>query len=161
AVAFGERRLTYGELDASANRLARHLADLGVGRGAMVGLAVERSPEMVVGALAILKAGGAYVPLDPRHPAERLAAVLDELGAGDVLVAVTTLAFDIAGLELWLPLTRGAQVVVADADTAHDGARLAGLLAAAGATVLQATPASWRMLVDAGWRGDERLTALC
>jgi|GEM_PF-628006 len=79
----------------------------------------------------------------------------------DVLMAVTTLAFDIAGLELLLPLTVGARVVVADRETAADPRRLAALLAKCGATVLQATPATWRMLLDAGWDGDRRLRALC
>src|SRR5205085_11810885 len=65
--------LSYGELEARANRLAHHLLGLGVGPDVPVGLCVERSPELVVAALAILKAGGAYVPLDPDFPRERLA----------------------------------------------------------------------------------------
>ena len=83
------------------------------------------------------------------------------LSADDVLVAVTTLSFDIAGLELWLPLTVGAQVVVAGRDDAGDGERLAGLLKHRGATVMQATPATWRLLIDSGWAGDPNLKALC
>ncbi|RYZ34124.1 MAG: amino acid adenylation domain-containing protein, partial [Myxococcaceae bacterium] len=71
-------KLTYGELEARSNRLARHLRALGVGPEARVGLCMERSPEMVVGMLAVLKAGGAYVPLDPTHPRERLAYLLED-----------------------------------------------------------------------------------
>ncbi len=76
ALEAGEQRLTYAELNARANRLARNLQALGVGPGSLVGLFAERSPEMVVGMLAVLKAGGAYVPLDPAYPAERLAYLL-------------------------------------------------------------------------------------
>ena len=68
AVVFEDRQLTYGELNARANQLAHHLRGLGVGPEVLVGLCVERSPEMVVGLLGILKAGGAYVPLDPAYP---------------------------------------------------------------------------------------------
>ncbi|HEV7911412.1 MAG TPA: amino acid adenylation domain-containing protein [Methylocella sp.] len=78
AVVYEDASLTYGELNARANRLARHLRSLGVGPDVLVGLAVERSLEMVVGLLGILKAGGAYVPLDPAYPAERLAYMLED-----------------------------------------------------------------------------------
>ena len=73
AVTCGDRRLSYRELDACANRLASRLHEIGVGPGTRVGLAVERSVEMLVALLGVLKAGGAYVPLDPGYPAERLA----------------------------------------------------------------------------------------
>lgn len=83
------------------------------------------------------------------------------LAADDRLLAVTTLAFDIAALELFLPLTTGASVVIAGRDDAVDGRRLAALLDQSGATVMQATPATWRMMLEVGWRGDRRLKALC
>src|SRR5262249_15170511 len=78
ALAYEEQSLTYGELNARANRLAHHLRELGVGPDARVAICVERGIEMVVGALATLKAGGAYVPLDPAYPPERLAYTLQD-----------------------------------------------------------------------------------
>ncbi|MFN8455667.1 MAG: amino acid adenylation domain-containing protein, partial [Anaerolineae bacterium] len=79
------RRLTYQELNEWANQLARFLRALGVGPETLVGLCLERSPEMIVGLLAILKAGGAYVPLDPLLPKERLAFILADTRAPVVL----------------------------------------------------------------------------
>nr|WP_265170567.1 AMP-binding protein [Pseudomonas solani] len=78
ALAFGAETLSYAELNRRANRLAHALIARGVGPDSLVGIAVERSIEMVVGLLAILKAGGAYVPLDPEYPAERLTYMLDD-----------------------------------------------------------------------------------
>jgi amino acid adenylation domain-containing protein len=78
AAVFEDRSLTYAELEARANRLARRLRRAGVGPETRVGLCLERSLDMVTGLLAILKAGGAYVPLDPTYPAERLAFQLTD-----------------------------------------------------------------------------------
>nr|WP_223243498.1 non-ribosomal peptide synthetase [Streptomyces sp. CBMA123] len=72
AVVADDGTLSYGELNARANRLAWRLRDVGVGPDTLVGICVERSAEMIVGLLGILKAGGAYVPIDPGYPAERL-----------------------------------------------------------------------------------------
>jgi amino acid adenylation domain-containing protein len=83
------------------------------------------------------------------------------LAAADTLAAVTTISFDIAGLELYLPLLVGARIELVPAAAAADGAALARVLAASGATVMQATPATWRMLLDAGWAGAPGLRALC
>ena len=85
AVVFEGQSLTYAELNARANQLARTLRARGVGREVLVGICVERSLEMVVGLLGILKAGGAYVPLDPGYPTDRLAYMLENSGAGVVL----------------------------------------------------------------------------
>jgi amino acid adenylation domain-containing protein len=246
AVVFEDRRLTYRELTAAADGLARRLRALGVRPGVVVGLCVERSLDMLVGLLGILEAGGAYVPLDPAYPAERLAFMLQDAGcpvlvtqsrlrdglpphqahivlldaepgegqaehrdAGlpsltpddrayviytsgstgrpkgvqiphralvnllasmsrtpglterDVLLAVTTLSFDIAGLELFLPLTVGARVVVASREAALDSVRLGELVATHGVTAMQATPATWRLLLESGWRAPAHFKILC
>jgi amino acid adenylation domain-containing protein len=81
AVVQGDRRLSYGELDRQANRLARHLRSLGIGPEIVVGLCVDRSPDFVLGMLGILKAGGAYLPIDPGDPRERIAHVMSETRA--------------------------------------------------------------------------------
>ncbi len=265
ALEFGEQRLTYRELNHRANQLAHYLQRRGVGPETLVGICLERSPEMLVGLLGIMKAGGAYVPLDPYFPPERLEFMLEDarlplvltqlnllhifqelqpvelpetgpqtpepthpaatawacidagiegidlectdnpvrtgtaenlayvlytsgstgrpkgvqiphraavnflsamreqpgITAQDTLLAVTTLSFDIAGLELLLPLTVGARVVIAPLETARDGKLLAQLLARSNATLMQATPAGWRMLLDANWPGQPGLKALC
>jgi amino acid adenylation domain-containing protein len=240
--------LKYCELAARSNQLARLLRARGIGRGALVGLCVERSLEMVVAQLAVLKSGAAYVPLDPAYPAERIAhmcsdaqlalliteseihtphwlahksllldldrgaisaqdsgplapdAALDVgaadpayviytsgstgkpkgvvvphgaavnflrsmtqqpgMNADDTLVAVTTLSFDIAVLELLLPITLGAQVVLASRQEAASGKLLRRLIEKRAATVMQATPSTWRMLIDAGWMGGPTFKAL-
>ncbi|MEV1064378.1 amino acid adenylation domain-containing protein [Streptomyces sp. NPDC050263] len=241
AVACGDRTLTYRELDERSDRLATELAAHGAFRGELVGVALRRSPELVVALLAVLKTGAAYVPLDPVYPPERIAAMADDsrlrlvvtesalrpalsgvradlllldedrerpvgwcvpagaddpayviytsgstgrpkgvqighraltnflcamagqLGCGedDRLLAVTTVCFDIAGLELYLPLITGGRVEIAPAETAADGFALAALLERTRPTMMQATPATWRMLLTAGWTGHPGLTALC
>jgi amino acid adenylation domain-containing protein len=83
------------------------------------------------------------------------------LTASDTLLAVTTLSFDIAVLELWLPLTLGARIELVDSQCAADGPELARLLDSSGASVMQATPATWRMLLDAGWHPRASLKMLC
>ncbi|SBT94564.1 non-ribosomal peptide synthase domain TIGR01720/amino acid adenylation domain-containing protein [Streptomyces sp. DI166] len=237
--------LTYAELDSCANRMARRLKALGVGRDVPVGICLERSLDMVVAVLAVLKAGGAYVPIDPKLPEERVAFMIEDSGlpvlitqdsvvpglpkspatvvsvdgqraeiaaesaeplhervdgedlayiiytsgstgrpkgvqlphralrnlfwamkqwpgidADDSLLAVTTLSFDIATLELLLPLVEGARVVLATREVATDGKLLAEEMAATGATMMQATPSTWRMLLDAGWPGRPGLRGL-
>ncbi len=249
ALAFEGRTLSYGALDAQANRLARHLrVQLGLAAAApaRVGIHLQRGPAMLVAVLAVMKAGAAYLPLDPAYPAGRLAFMLQDSGAAlllteealrgsldagaarivsvdgdaaaiaaheatplasgpapddlayllytsgstgqpkgvmvhhralasflhamtlapglraqDVLLAVTTLSFDIAGLELYLPLMVGARIELASREVAQDGAALARLIETSGATVMQATPATWRLLLAAGWSGRPGLTLLC
>ncbi|MEU3838651.1 amino acid adenylation domain-containing protein [Streptomyces sp. NPDC028635] len=252
ALICGTTRLTYAELNARADALARVLADRGVGAEDRVALLLPRSADLLVALLAVLKTGAAYVPADPDHPAQRLAHVLADaapkalltapdpaarslaatvapglplihvqggppstgtpyvppapeapqkppapaasspssaaeqpdrpayvlytsgstgrpkgvvvprsalanflaamrelfpLAPGDRLVAVTTVAFDIAALELYLPLACGATVVLAAREEVRDPWALAGLLTRTGATTLQATPSLWQALV--------------
>jgi surfactin family lipopeptide synthetase A len=245
AVVFGNRQLTYSELDRRANQLAHHLIKRGATPDSLIGICLERSLEMVVGLLGILKAGSAYVPLDPAYPRDRIAYMLENaeapllvtqqsltanlpateaktvlidsdwteiskqsqqspaltldpanrayviytsgstgkpkgvqiphravvnflttmakepgMQAGDRLLAVTTLCFDIAGLEMYLPLTVGALLELVTRETASDGNQLAAKLKTSGTTVMQATPATWRMLLEAGWTGDKKLKIL-
>ncbi|MEU8778954.1 amino acid adenylation domain-containing protein, partial [Streptomyces sp. NPDC048606] len=239
AVVAGGVTLDYAGLDDRAARLARVLADRGVGPEGIVGLALPRTADLVVALLAVWRAGGAYLPLDLDYPAERLAymvedarpvcvlttleqaalapdvpgvevVVLDapdtlaaladvdtaapapappaadqpayviytsgstgrpkgvvighaalanflhmqadvlELVPGDRLVAVTTIAFDIAALEIHTPLLCGATVVLADRDTVRDPAALAALVDAHRPAVMQATPSLWHALLEDG-----------
>ncbi|MCC6858462.1 MAG: amino acid adenylation domain-containing protein [Bryobacterales bacterium] len=85
ALVFGTESISYAELNARANRLARYLADRGAGPETIVGVSVGRSPEMVVALLGILKCGGAFLPLDPELPRERLAFMIQDAGARLVL----------------------------------------------------------------------------
>ncbi|HEX8695784.1 MAG TPA: amino acid adenylation domain-containing protein [Longimicrobium sp.] len=243
AVVAGGERLTYGELDAWANRVAAELRSRGAGPGTIVGVAMERSAALPAALLGILKSGAAYLPLDPSYPAERVSFMLSDSGAalvltesalrdalpadapeavlcpprpspgetverpdvavapadrayliytsgstgrpkavevehrgasaflaamaagpgiaaGDVLLAVTTISFDISVLELFLPLVAGARVVIASREEAADAPALARLLEAEGATAMQATPSTWRMLVQSGWAGRPSLRVL-
>ena len=86
AAVFGADVASYSELNAAANRLAHRLRMAGVGPGVLVGIAVERSMEMLVSVLAVLKTGGAYVPLDPSYPADRRRFMLVDSGAAVLLV---------------------------------------------------------------------------
>ena len=242
ALRFGQQDLAYGELDRRANQLANYLWHQGVQHGDRVGIAVERSPALVIALLALMKCGAAYVPLDPAYPAERLEFMLADAGAklllasapaalattarvlaidealgqarsysdqepaalpacqpalyvlytsgstgkpkgvevthrnavnflcsmqqapgitaSDRLLAITTISFDIAGLELYLPLVSGATVVLADAYAAKDGQELLRLVEAENITIMQATPSSWRLMLDAGWARPLPLKAL-
>ena len=80
ALVSGNRHVTYRELNARANQLAHRLRSLGIGPDVPVGLCMERSVELPIGALGILKAGGAYVPLDPSYPSRRLSMLLEDSG---------------------------------------------------------------------------------
>jgi amino acid adenylation domain-containing protein len=88
AVGYADTYLTYRELNRRANQLARHLRGRGVGPQVRVGIAMERSLELVMVILAVLKAGGAYVPLDPAYPQERLSVLLDETSAAVLITAM-------------------------------------------------------------------------
>jgi amino acid adenylation domain-containing protein len=228
AVSFGSEALSYAELDRRSNRLAHWLQRQGAGVGALVGISLEPSLDMLIAIIGVLKSGGAYVPLDPNYPQERLdfirqdaglAVVLDShswrhqidqesseplpfldasrlayviytsgstgvpkgveiphralvnflwsmqrqpgISPQDKLLAVTTLSFDIAGLELLLPLTVGAQVVIASQDARRDGNALLQLIETRGISMMQATPTTWKLMLDAGWTGSHDFKALC
>ena len=245
ALVFGERSFTFLELEQRSNRIAHQLRDMGAQPGQLVGVCLERTPDLVATLLAVLKSGAAYVPLDPAYPADRIAYVLGDAGAAilvtedkvlehlgktpcrilslagdagriektaasrpeplagsddlayviytsgstgrpkgveiehravvnfvqamakrpgltrdDVLLAVTTVSFDIAVLELFLPMYVGATVVLASRAITLDPDALQVALRQHGVTAMQATPATWSMLVDAGWTGSPGLKVL-
>jgi amino acid adenylation domain-containing protein len=83
------------------------------------------------------------------------------IGPEDILLSVTTISFDIAALELFLPLISGARVVIVSRETAADGRELARQLEASGASVMQGTPTTWRMMVEAGWNGAQDFKVIC
>ncbi|MFE7133342.1 amino acid adenylation domain-containing protein [Streptomyces sp. NPDC057638] len=237
ALVCGDAVLSYAELDARANRLAHHLAALGVRPEQTVALACPRTPELLVAMVAVLKTGAAYLPLDLDHPDERLAFMVRDaapvlaltsgtavpglpqgtpslaldapdvvaaLGArpvtrpesspppgpqnaayllytsgstgrpkgvvvtranlgnfvrdmrdrtamtpGDRLLALTTIGFDIAHLELFVPLVSGATVVLADKELVHEPRELLRVVQDEAVTVVQATPSLWRGVAEA------------
>ena len=259
AVIFGDRTLTYQELNAKANQLAQFLKGLGVESELLVGLCLDRSLDMIIAMLGILKAGGAYVPLDPAYPTERLAymvrdarlsvivtqqsiateqftkadqtelhqnitlvclerdwksieqqdpanldsavnstnlayiiytsgstgkpkgvqiehasvvnllnaicsageqseiAIFPEFRDRDTMLAVTTICFDVSVPEIYVPLIVGGRVVIASSKATKDPTLLIELLAKHEVTVMSATPATWRMLLDGGWKGSQKL----
>jgi len=242
AVVHGNESMTYGELYRRSGRLAAHLQAHGAGSGKLIGVCVDRTPDMFVALLGILRSGAAYVPLDPDFPPDRLSVMIedaippiiitqrnveaslpksaahiiyleDELPGGtelqppqvspddlayvlftsgstgrpkgvgiphgaltnllesmrerpgmvqsDTLLAVTTLSFDIAGLEIFLPLICGAKIVLAGRDAAMDPRQVAEIIGKEGITVLQATPSTWRGLLAAEWKGSPNLKILC
>ncbi|HET8846170.1 MAG TPA: amino acid adenylation domain-containing protein, partial [Ktedonobacteraceae bacterium] len=248
ALVFNGQKLTYRELERSANQLASLLRAKGIAAGSHVGICLQRSPALLISLLGVLKSGGAYIPLDPDYPAESLAFMIADadlslllsqehialwlqefapsleilclnealeqatqagipelpqscagqqeayviytsgstgrpkgtmiphealsnfcqsmqqspgFGAHDIVLAVTSFSFDIAALELLVPLTVGACVQLVSRQDALDGVALAELLATSRATVMQATPATWRLLLLAGWQGSSQLRILC
>lgn len=245
ALTFYDRNYTFHYLYETSNRLARLLVANGVSTGDIVGLAVSRSPEMLISLLAILKAGAAYVPLDPEYPKDRIEFMLEDSSAkvlltekkyhkhftgnarellienifselsaydadelqisfssnelayilytsgstgkpkgvqirhfnlvnfllsmqkepgmtsADKILAVTTISFDIAGLELYLPLICGAELVLSNSSTSKDGRMLLDLLKDENITFMQATPYTWRMLIEAGWEDRLPVKILC
>ncbi|PRA33148.1 non-ribosomal peptide synthetase [Pseudomonas poae] len=109
ALLFAGHTLTYDALNRRANRLAHHLIALGVGPEVLVGVAVERSMDMIVGLLAILKAGGAYVPMDPEYPRERLAFMIEDSAISLLLTQATLLEV--------LPIPEGVHTLLLDQES--------------------------------------------
>lgn len=251
AAQFRDVSMSYEALNRRSNQLAHWLLQMLGTRAAgdsqpLVGIAVERSLDMLVALLATLKAGCAYVPLDPTHPQQRLRHIMNDanvaalitdgtvtdnlaregtrtihlrkqianiaaasatapavrvqpddlayviytsgstglpkgvevshgavvnlltsmarepgITASDTLLAVTTLSFDIAALELYLPLTQGARVVIAETEETIDGFVLLLHLEQCGATLMQATPSTWRVLLEAGFKASPGFKMLC
>ncbi|MDG9723711.1 non-ribosomal peptide synthetase [Streptomyces sp. DH41] len=118
AVVYDGTTLTYGELNARANRLARHLIARGVGPESLVGVCLERSAELVVALLAVLKAGGAYLPIDPDSPADRVAHIVED--AAPVLLVTTGTTDAVPDLAHDLPLVHLDRAGAFDGESAAD-----------------------------------------
>jgi amino acid adenylation domain-containing protein len=130
ALVFGDRQLSYRELNEQANQLAHHLIGQGIGPETLVGIALERSFEMVVAVLATMKAGAAYVPLDPAYPPARLAQILADAAPALVLSSGplrARLPAAVARLELDAPAVMAA-VRQAPRHNPGDAERVAALL---------------------------------
>lgn len=128
-------------------------------------LAIDYDPEQL--AYVMFTSGSTGRPKGVEVPRGALSNFLRSMahtpgiGADDRLLAITTTAFDIAGLELFLPLYAGATIVLADFETTRDARLLRRRLERGDITTMQATPAMWRLLLEAGWTGDQRLRMLC
>ena len=255
ALIFNDQKLSYHQLDETANQVAHAIQCSQAGPQPVVGVVLDRSPELIITLLAILKAGAAYVPIDPAYPHDRIAFMLADSSANllitskkyrsvgqatdqpagrlinqttvllmetvmaeldqypktapqttitsdalayilytsgstgqpkgvliehrnlvnllysmitlpgitnkDALLAVTTISFDIAGLELYLPLLVGATLVLADAETAKDGRALIDVISEQTISIIQATPATYKLMLAAGWEQRFDLKILC
>jgi len=143
-------------LDRDADRMARYPVD---------NLSPTAGPQNLVYVLFTSGSTGQPKGVEIPHRAlvNFLCAMQQEPGcsARDVMVSVTTLSFDIAGLELYVPLLVGARVEIVDQAVAMDGRQLRTVCESLQPTIMQATPATWRMLIEAGWLGSDRLTVLC
>jgi len=141
--------------------------DVGVGSGNTRAENLPTAPGPQQAAYILYTSGSTGRPKGVVVPHGALANFLNSmrerpgLSQSDVLAAVTTVSFDIAGLELYLPLIVGARIELVSKQVATDGADLSQLLDASGATLLQATPATFRMLIEAGWKGNQSCRALC
>jgi len=247
AVTFLNRSMSYASLSEETKQLAARLQSLGVQPGTLVGICMDRCPEMVATLLAIFRTGAGYLPLDPSFPQDRLefmqadarplvvvtqsylrekcsshaahvlcidepapqsegasraeylppqASSLDDvayvlytsgstgkpkgvqithraltnmliavsndlsLDRSDVVFATTTISFDISTFEIFAPLIAGAHLIVAPRAIAVNGELLAKAVSESGATLLQATPAGWQVLLEAGWEGQAGLKML-
>ncbi len=243
AIACEGRQLTYRELSFSADQIADGLRAAGVADGCLVGVLLDRSPEMVAALLGIWKAGGAYLPLDPAAPIERMAFMLEDaapalvltrrkffsvvprsplldprlldldhldarrkpscptgravsadslayviytsgstgkpkgvevthgglantvqavghdlmLTQDDIVLAWSTIAFDVAGLEIYLPLAFGARLYLVEKEMVKNGGLSVEQVRTSAATVMLGTPTMYRLLLEQGWPGDQRM----
>lgn len=244
AINFQGLTTNYKDLEIKSNQLAWTLIRMGIKSGDIIGLALDRTPELIVSLLGILKAGATYVPLDPLYPKDRIIFMLEDsaatllittseysgkfgdtsevlqedllaglssfppdlpktviqgidiayilytsgstgkpkgvqiehrnllnflqsmkkepgMNAGDAMLAVTTISFDIAGLELYLPLICGAKIILASADDRLDPARIFQLIEQENVSIMQATPATWRMMLNDRWEKKYPIKVLC
>jgi amino acid adenylation domain-containing protein len=235
AIHFGDQTLSYQELEGKSNQLAHLLTDKGIKPNDIVGVALNRSLELVITLIAILKSGAAYLPLDPLYPKERVDFMMNDASAKmlvtskqyaslfqcdlkeliienafenlqafsngetgitvpgnslayllytsgstglpkgvmvehrnlvnllcsmqkfpgikctDRLLAITTISFDLSGLELFLPLISGAELVLANNEEQKNGHILLEKLVQKKISIIQATPATYKLMLDAGW----------
>ncbi|WP_328877591.1 non-ribosomal peptide synthetase [Streptomyces sp. NBC_00299] len=175
--AYPQDRLAYMAEDAGLHLLLTH-STCGAGIAGVPRLVVDTSEQPPAlpspgpagpsdAAYVIYTSGSTGRPKGVRVPHRALTNFLWSMarepgfGPGDTLLALTTVCFDISGLELYLPLVTGGTVEVLAAEDARDGLRLREALERARPTVMQATPATWSMLLAAGWQGDPELKALC
>lgn len=246
ALKFRSDSYSFKTLNESINKYANYLLKIGVQKGDMVGVVLDRSPQVIIALLAVLKCGAAYLPIDPEFPEDRIKLMLDDseaafvlihntlsgsvhtphskhliieevetalgnmdaadpgvkvcgddlayllytsgstgkpkgvmvshknllnflLGMKDIfdtdihtkLLAVTTVSFDIAGLEIFLPLISGGQLVLADKKVTKDSKALIGLLQSEDINIFQATPATYKLLLQKEWPSVPSLTLLC
>ncbi len=244
AVIYGQKQLTYRELNLRANELAKHLRNLGIGPEKRVGVMIKKSERTIEALLGVLKAGGAYVPIHISSPPGRIQFILNDADAkilltnmdsgpldeftgltinlndenfsaeidsslprqfvnsnnlayiiytsgstgepkgvmvnhssllnfllsmekspgmneSSVVLALASISFDPSTLELFLPLVAGATVVIADEEMTNNPLLLAEAIDRHDINILQATPATWQLLLDIGWVGKSGLTALC
>ncbi|TFF36839.1 non-ribosomal peptide synthetase [Mucilaginibacter psychrotolerans] len=245
AITFDDRSLTYTQVSHTANRIAKILVDQQIKKGDVVGLALDRCPEMIIALIAILKSGAAYLPLDPEYPKDRIEFMLEDSGAkklitslkykghftstaeeiliedallisadypplkpevavtgddlayilytsgstgkpkgvqiahhsmvnlmlslqkapgispADKVMATATVCFDIAGLDIYLPLSVGAEILLIDSIMAKDGRALLDMVREKKVTMFQATPYTWRMMLEMGWEEQLPLKILC
>jgi amino acid adenylation domain-containing protein len=231
-------RITYRELNTTADQIAAALRDAGVNTGSLVGVLLDRSPQMIAALLGIWRAGGAYIPLDPGGPVERVAFMLEDaapqlvltrrkffhrcgvcrvldvddlcrqgsssrhaantisaeslayviytsgttgkpkgtkithgglantiqsvgedlkLEARDVVLAWSTIAFDVSCLEIYLPLVFGSSLYLVEKELVNEGGSRVEQLRRSAATVMFGTPTMYRLLLEAGWKGDPRV----
>ncbi len=246
AIRYNAQRLTYRMVDEKVAQLAAFLKSQEVKKGDVVGVALYRSPEMVILFLAVLAAGGTYLPVDPAIPKDRADFMLQDAGVKllvtskqyrqhgnenvtklyiedfwssindesaesvtdvpvsgddiayvlytsgstgkpkgvqvrhrnlvnilfsaqqmpgfddrDVLLGVTIFSFDISGIDIYLPLISGGELHMTNIETARDGSLLLDAIKSVKPTFMQATPATWRMLLEAGWTAETRIATIC
>ena len=136
-----------------------------ISQEAMANLFSLLTPEHLV--YVIYTSGSTGKPKGVQVPHRAVVNFLDSmrcepgLTARDCLLSVTSLSFDIAALEIFLPLVVGGSIRLASREESTDALRLSELISASGASVMQATPATWQMLFEAGWKGSKQLTVLC